>query len=54
MKDSNWTLRFNRTSRDAFGNSVEFDEGHTGDRAVGVVAAFVAGFLACLIFLGAA
>jgi hypothetical protein len=44
MKDSNYTLRFNRTARDAFGHSLEFDE-NRGDRWVGYVAIFIAGLL---------
>ena len=50
MQDSNQTLRFPRTSREAFGYSVEIEEHHRGDRAVGYIAAFAAGFLICLIF----
>lgn len=52
MKDSNWTGRWNRTSREAFGHSVDFEEQHTGDRWVGLAAAFAAGFLLALAIFG--
>lgn len=52
MNDSNWTGRWNRTSREAFGYSLQ-QEQHIGDKYVGLVAAFAAGFLLCLIMQGA-
>ena len=52
--NSNWTGRFDRTSREAFGHSIQFDEQHTGDRWVGIVAAFVTGFLLALVLMGGA
>jgi hypothetical protein len=45
MIDSNRTMKFNRTARESYGHSIEFNEVHFGDRAVGIVAIFVAGFL---------
>ena len=54
MNNSNWTGRMSRTSREAFGHTVELDEQHTGDRWVGIVAAFVAGFLLALVLMGGA
>lgn len=45
MIDSNQSLKFNRTARDAFGHSIEFDEFHFGDRIVGLVSIFIAGIL---------
>jgi hypothetical protein len=53
QKDSNYSLRWNRTRREAYGYSADLDEGHTGDQLVGLAAAFVGGFLLCLILLGA-
>ena len=47
--NSNWTGRFPCTSREAFGFSVE--PAHEGDRAVGIGAAFFAGFVLALIFV---
>lgn len=51
--NSNWTGKFPRTSREAFGHTVHIEEQHMGDRLVGLVAAFAAGFFCCLILLGA-
>jgi hypothetical protein len=48
--NSNWTGRFPRTSREAFGFSDE--PHHTGDHAVGIGAAFLAGFALALLILG--
>lgn len=48
MIDSNRTLTFNRTARDAYGHSIEFDDGHA-EKAVGYGATFVAGFMLCLV-----
>ena len=46
MKDSNYSLRFPRTARDAFGHSLEFESrGSRGDRWVGYAALFIAGML---------
>lgn len=53
MNDSNWTGRWNRTARDAYGHSLQ-QEPHLGDKYVGLVAAFVAGFLTAMIVVGAA
>jgi hypothetical protein len=44
MKDPNWDLRFPRTSREAFGSSMEPDANH-GDRMVGKVAVWIVIFL---------
>lgn len=52
VKDSNQTIRWNRTRRDAYGYSASIDEPHTGDYLVGLGAAFAGGFLLCLILLG--
>jgi hypothetical protein len=41
---SNWTGRFARTSREAFGHQVEFDR-HDPDRLVGVVVGV------CIVFV---
>jgi hypothetical protein len=46
MKDSNYSLRFHRTAREAFGHSLEFESpGSRGDRWVGYIAIFIAGLL---------
>lgn len=46
MIDSNWTLRFNRTARQAFGQSLEFhDSGRKTELLILGVAVFVVGFL---------
>ena len=50
MNNSNWNLRFPRTSREAFGYTLPQEE-HRGDKWVGLVAIFVAGFLLGLAFL---
>jgi hypothetical protein len=44
MKDPNYTLRFPRSSREAFGSSMEPDANH-GDRMVGKVAVWIVIFL---------
>lgn len=42
--DANWTLMFPRSSREAFGSSMQ-EAPHRGDLAVFIAAAFAAGFL---------
>jgi hypothetical protein len=51
MKDSNYTLRFHRTAREAYGHDINFSE--HGDRLVGWVALFCAGVLVGLLLGGA-
>lgn len=51
MNNSNWTLRWNRSAREAYGHSVEF-EPHWGDRLVGYGAIFAFGFFFGLIVAG--
>lgn len=41
--NSNWTLRFPRTGREAFGHECRFDD--NPDRAVGIVCAIIAAFV---------
>jgi len=48
--DQNWTLRFARTGREAFGHDVVFPS--RGDRAVWIFAVFGWGFLLGLIVGG--
>lgn len=50
MTGSNWTGRFPRTQREAFGFSVE--PIHAGDKAVGNFAYFAAGVLFALFLMG--
>lgn len=45
MTDSNFSLRFNRTAREAYGHSIEFNQRYIGDQVVFAIAAFVAGLL---------
>lgn len=42
---SNWTGRFPRTSREAFGHQVEFHRDHDPDKLVGYVVAI------CIVFV---
>ena len=49
MNNSNYSLRFSRTAREAFGHSLEFDN-RRGDKWVGWAAIFIAGFLIGLAF----
>ncbi len=50
MNDSNRTLRFSRTSREAFGHQARFEKDRDADKYVLIVSviaiAFVLGFLA--------
>ncbi len=50
MNDANRTLRFSRTSREAFGHQARFEENRDADKYVLLVAviaiAFVLGFIA--------
>jgi len=50
MNQSNWTGRFSRTSREAFGHSIEFERPSTiwG----GYVIAFSCGFLLAVVLCG--
>lgn len=43
--DSNRTLRFSRTAKEAFGHDIRFDDGTKDDRFVGIVAALCVAFL---------
>ena len=52
MNNSNWTGRMSRTSREAFGYTIELDKPHLGDSLVGLVAAFIAGFLLAIVIFG--
>jgi hypothetical protein len=46
MIDSNRTLRFNRTSREAFGHQIEFDQPHHRlEAAIYIAAVFAFGVL---------
>jgi hypothetical protein len=46
MHDSNWTLRWNRTSKEAYGHDVEFDSSYNEfDKWVGWIMIFIFGFL---------
>jgi hypothetical protein len=51
MKDSNETLRFHRTAREAYGHDIQFD--NEGDKWVGRAALFIAGLLVGLLIGGA-
>lgn len=48
MKDSNYTLRWNRTSREAYGHTIQLED-HPGDKLVGILSAFIAGFLLAMV-----
>ena len=52
MNNSNWTGRMSRTSREAFGHTIELDKPHLGDSLVGLFAAFVVGFLTAMAVFG--
>ena len=45
MRDSNYTLRWNRSARETYGYDVSFKEEKNPDRWVGWVAIFAAGFI---------
>lgn len=49
--NSNWTLRFPRTGREAFGHECHF-ESRDPDRIVGIVCALAAAFIAGLLVGG--
>ena len=52
MNNSNWTGRMSRTSREAFGHTIELGKPYLGDSIVGLVAAFIAGFLLAMVIFG--
>lgn len=52
MNDSNWTLRFPRTAREAYGHDIKFDDEHFGYKWAGVFVAFVWGIVVGLWFGG--
>lgn len=55
MADSNYTLRFNRSAREAYGHDIQFTPDHsTGDWVVGLVVAFAFGFITAMIIFGGA
>lgn len=43
--DSNHTLKFPRTAREAYGHDIDFDDYHRGDTWVGYGFFFIVGFL---------
>jgi hypothetical protein len=47
MRDSNWSLRWNRTAREAFGHDVDFHDSSYSefDKWVGWIFIFIFGFL---------
>lgn len=45
MKDSNWTLRWNRSSRDAYGHWIEFEDASKKDRYVFYIALVALGMI---------
>lgn len=51
MKDSNYTLRFNRSAREAYGHDIQFSERHRGDIFVLCIAFFIFGFIAGALFV---
>lgn len=53
MNNSNYTLRFSRTSREAFGHQVDFHDGLDWDRIVGIVGVIALAFVVGLIVGGA-
>ena len=48
MRDSNWTLRWNRTSKEAFGHDVDFHDSSYNefDKFVWWITIFAIGFIA--------
>jgi hypothetical protein len=47
MRDSNWSLRWNHTAREAYGHDVEFDSSYNEfDKFVIWVTLFAIGFIA--------
>lgn len=52
MRDSNWTLKFNRTAKEAFGHDVEFESAYRDfDRGVFWVSVFALGFIFGVLFV---
>ncbi len=51
LNHSNWTLKFPRSSREAFGFQIQ-QERHKGDLVVGVGAVFLAGLFIGLLIGG--
>lgn len=53
MRDSNWTLRMHRSSREAFGHQCRFDDGHNPDKLVGAVCIIALAFVLGIMVGGA-
>ena len=53
MNNSNYTLRFSRTSREAFGHQVHFETSRKADRYVLAVAIVAIAFIVGMIVGGA-
>ena len=51
MKDSNYTLRFNRSAREAYGHDIDFHDHHP-DTPVWYVTLFILGFLLGMLVFG--
>lgn len=45
MNNSNFSLRFSRSAREAYGHDVRFSDGAKMDRMVGIVCAICAAFV---------
>jgi hypothetical protein len=50
MRDSNWTLRWPRTSREVYGHDIQFEENNP-DQIVWWVTVFAIGFICGVIFV---
>lgn len=51
MKDSNQTLRWNRSAREAYGHDIDFSD-HNPDIPVWYVTLFVLGFITGMLVFG--
>ena len=52
MNNSNWTLRFSRSAKDAYGHYIEFEDRSKADRVVFMVCLFALGFVLGIVVGG--
>lgn len=52
MNNSNYTLRFPRTSREAYGHDVQFVDGNRKDKIVGIVCSILGAFVVGMMIGG--
>jgi hypothetical protein len=52
MNNSNFSLRFSRSAREAYGHNIQFVDGNRKDKIVGIVCAILAAFVVGMMIGG--